>query len=133
MSSYNRINGVPASENPWLLTTVLRGEWGFDGIVMSDWGAVHDPVAAVEAGLDIRMPGRPDAPRVATALAEGRLAGTVVDTVVARLRLLTERVTASRDSGGEVDEEAHHQLTRRGAPPGGAAGRPNTAGAPRRA
>ena len=80
MSSYNRINGVPASENPWLLTTVLRGEWGFDGVVISDWGAVHDPVAAVEAGLDVRMPGRPDDPRVATALAEGRLAGTVVDT-----------------------------------------------------
>ncbi len=86
--------------------------------MISDWGAVHDPVAAVEAGLDVRMPGRPDDPRVATALAEGRLAGTVVDTVAARLRLLTERVTASRGSAGEVVEEAHHQLTRRAAAEG---------------
>jgi beta-glucosidase len=51
MSPYNRINGVPASENSWLLTAVLRREWGFTGVVISDWGAVHDPVVAVEAGL----------------------------------------------------------------------------------
>ncbi|CQD24929.1 beta-glucosidase [Mycolicibacterium conceptionense] len=56
MCSYNRINGVYASENPWLLTTVLRDEWGFDGVVVSDWGAVADRVAAVAAGLDLQMP-----------------------------------------------------------------------------
>jgi beta-glucosidase len=118
MSAYNRINGVPASENPWLLTAVLRGEWGFDGVVISDWGAVHDPVAAVEAGLDVRMPGRPDDPRVAAALEKGSLSETVLDTVAARLRLLAERLTASRTSTIEVDEEAHHQLTRRAAAEG---------------
>ena len=57
MSAYNRINGVFASENSWLLTQVLREEWGFDGVVLSDWGAVHDPVAAVAAGLDLTHAG----------------------------------------------------------------------------
>ncbi|MEZ5183313.1 MAG: glycoside hydrolase family 3 N-terminal domain-containing protein [Acidimicrobiales bacterium] len=56
MCSYNRINGTYASQDPWLLTEVLRDEWGFDGLVVSDWGAVDDPVAAVAAGLDLEMP-----------------------------------------------------------------------------
>lgn len=56
MCSYNRINGVYSSQNRWLLTNVLRNEWGFEGIVMSDWGAVHDRVAALNAGLNLEMP-----------------------------------------------------------------------------
>ena len=56
MCSYNRINGVYASEDPWLLTEVLRKEWGFEGYVVSDWGAVSDRVAGVAAGLDLEMP-----------------------------------------------------------------------------
>jgi beta-glucosidase len=73
MSAYNRVNGVPASENSWLLTELLRGEWGFAGAMVSDWGAVRDSVAAVEAGLDVRMPGRPPDTRVAAALTDGSL------------------------------------------------------------
>ncbi|MEZ5342084.1 MAG: glycoside hydrolase family 3 N-terminal domain-containing protein [Acidimicrobiales bacterium] len=56
MCSYNRINGVYASQDPWLLTTVLRDEWGFEGLVVSDWGAVDSRPAAVAAGLDLEMP-----------------------------------------------------------------------------
>src|SRR3712207_5298431 len=56
MCSYNRINGVYASEDPWLLTRVLRDEWGFTGLVVSDWGAVNRRDAAVAAGLDLEMP-----------------------------------------------------------------------------
>ena len=56
MSSYNKINGTYASENHWLLTEVLRGEWGFEGLVVSDWAAVDDRVAAVAAGCDLEMP-----------------------------------------------------------------------------
>ncbi len=116
MSSYNRVNGVPASENPWLLTTVLRDEWGYDGVVVSDWGAVRDPVAAVAAGNDVRMPGRPTDPRVRVALTEGTLPLAVVQRTAERVRLLAERTAPGRD--GErptLDVTAHHELVRRAA------------------
>lgn len=57
MCSYNKVNGTHASENQWILTDVLRGEWGYDGLVMSDWGATRDRVTGVKAGLDLDMPG----------------------------------------------------------------------------
>lgn len=113
MSAYNRINGVFASENPWLLGTVLRDEWGYAGLVVSDWGAVHDPAAAVAAGLDLRMPGRPDDPRVRDALADGSLAEAAVDRVAERLRLLADRSTATGTAA--VDPDTHHQLVRQAA------------------
>src|SRR6202021_3618342 len=62
MCAYNKINGVYASQHHWLLTEVLRDEWAFEGLVVSDWGAVGDRVAAVAAGPDLAMPG-PDHPR----------------------------------------------------------------------
>lgn len=73
MAAYNRINGVPCTENTAMLTDLLRGEWGFNGLVMSDWGAVYHPAAAVNAGTDVNMPGpvAPDALRAA--LADGSL------------------------------------------------------------
>ena len=56
MCSYNKIDGVYSSENPWLLREVLRDEWGFDGFTMTDWGACNDHVKGVEAGMDLAMP-----------------------------------------------------------------------------
>lgn len=81
MCSYNRVNGVFASENRHLLTRILREEWGFDGFVMSDWGAVNDRVKGLAAGLDLEMPGSGginDA-RIVAAVREGRLDEAVVD------------------------------------------------------
>ena len=114
MCAYNRINGVFASQNRWLLTDVLRTEWGYDGCVVSDWGAVHDPVAAVAAGLDLRMPGRPDDPRVRDAVASGDLDEAVLDVVADRLRRLADR-TAHTGPAPVIDADAHHRLARRAA------------------
>ncbi|MEW2306210.1 glycoside hydrolase family 3 C-terminal domain-containing protein [Streptomyces sp. NPDC006655] len=113
MCSYNRVNGLHAAENRWLLTQVLREEWGFDGLVVSDWGAVSDRVAALLAGTDLEMPGNggvTDA-EVAAAVRAGELDEGVVDTAVARLRTLTERVRAGGAPAG-VDHEAQHRLAR---------------------
>jgi beta-glucosidase len=115
MSAYNKINGVYASENRWLLTELLRGEWDYDGVVVSDWGAVHDPVEAVEAGTDLRMPGRPEDDRIRVAEAAGRLDHQALARVPQRLALLAERTTPETHHAPDVDLDQHHQLTRRAA------------------
>ena len=101
MAAYNRLNGTYCTENRDLLTRILREEWGFDGVVMSDWGAVSRPAAAVEAGLDLAMPGfggRGDA-TLLRALATGRLSHEAVDASASRLLGLVARTAAARDPG----------------------------------
>ena len=73
MAAYNQINGVPCTENKWLLTDLLRDAWGFDGLVMSDWYAVYHPAAAVNAGCDVNMPGPVSSDPLAHSLADGSL------------------------------------------------------------
>ena len=112
MCSYNRLNGEYASQNHWLLTEVLRDEWGFEGYVMSDWGAVSDRVKGVAAGLDLEMPssgGSNDA-RIVAAVREGRLDEKDVDTCVRRILRIVDRYTANRRPETEWDKEAQHQL-----------------------
>jgi beta-glucosidase len=118
MCAYNKVNGVYASENPWLLTEVLRDEWGFDGLVMSDWGAVHDRVAALDAGLDLEMPpdlGVSDAAIVAAAQS-GELDEAVLDRAVARVLRLVDRALSGAIDVGEArpgfDADGHHALAR---------------------
>jgi beta-glucosidase len=114
MCAYNKVNGVYASEHAWLLTTVLRGEWGFDGLVVSDWGAVHDRVAALAAGLDLEMPpnlGVSDA-AILTAVRSGQLDEHVVDTAVARVLQLVDRAAANTEPPPVLDPDAHHMLAR---------------------
>lgn len=116
MSAYNAINGVFASENEWLLTDLLRGEWGFEGLVVSDWGAIKDRVQALRAGLDLEMPGTGDDGRdaIVAAVRDGRLDRSVVDRSLERLRTLAER-TQPAASDSSFDEDAHHALARRAA------------------
>nr|AEX88467.1 glycoside hydrolase family 3 domain protein [Microbacterium esteraromaticum] len=113
MCSYNRINGVLASQSRWLLTDVLRDQWGFAGAVVSDWGAVADRVAAVDAGLDLQMPGDTSAfdAAVVAAVEAGtlpRAAVTRAARAVARTALLAQR--SRREV--TVDYDAHHALAR---------------------
>jgi beta-glucosidase len=115
MSAYNKINGVYAAENRWLLNDLLRGEWGYDGVVVSDWGAVHDPVEAVVAGTDLRMPGRPEDDRLRVADASGQLDRQALANTAQRLALLAERTTADTSEKRVIDLDRHHQLTRRAA------------------
>ncbi|MGR6919847.1 glycoside hydrolase family 3 C-terminal domain-containing protein [[Actinomadura] parvosata] len=113
MASYNKINGVPASENRWLLTEVLRDEWGFDGVVVSDWSAVTDRVAALKAGLDLEMPGGAMGHDhdVIEALRSGELSESDIDASAARIAVLSRRKVTS--SAVAVDEDAHHEIARR--------------------
>nr|WP_319473915.1 glycoside hydrolase family 3 C-terminal domain-containing protein [uncultured Cohaesibacter sp.] len=94
MSSYNRLNGTYTSEHEWLLSTVLRGEWRYDGIVMSDWYGSHSTVQSVEAGLDLEMPGpgRFRGDRLARALHDGEVSATSVKESAGRMLKLIERV-----------------------------------------
>jgi len=114
MCSYNRINGVWAAENRWLLTGVLREEWGFDGLVMSDWGAIDRMVPALAAGTDLEMPGpqRDSADAIVAAIADGSLDEAVLDAAVSRLRSLSDRVGPPVAVPEPYDAEAHHDLAR---------------------
>ena len=85
MSAYNRINGVPCTESYKLLTEELRDKWGFEGTVLSDWGAVYHPVEALQAGNDLAMPGPLPAEPIIDAVKEGRLSMEDLDTAVLRL------------------------------------------------
>ncbi|WP_232680930.1 glycoside hydrolase family 3 C-terminal domain-containing protein [Nocardioides sp. R-C-SC26] len=122
MSSYNRINGVHAAQHPWLLTEVLREEWGFAGLVVSDWGGVPDAVASLAAGLDLEMPGNAGTPGLVVAAVEsGRLAVEELDRAAAAVVAAALALGAPSDAAAagaplaEPDWDAHHELARRAA------------------
>jgi beta-glucosidase len=120
MAAYNRLNGTYCTEHRELLTGILRDEWGFDGVVLSDWGAVHDRPASVEAGLDLEMPGfggRADA-ELHEALGDGRLSLAAVDAAAARILTLIARTAGARRAALPHDPETHHELARRAAAEG---------------
>ena len=133
MSSYNQINGTYANENEHLLTDILRDEWGFDGIVVSDWGGNNDPVKAVEAGANLEMPncGYGSAREIVKAVKDGRLSQKKLDERVSELlsvimeladrksaNLTQDKVTGKtqehKQEGG-FDREAHHRLAKKAA------------------
>jgi beta-glucosidase len=114
MCAYNKVNGVYASQHAWLLTTILRSEWGFDGLVVSDWGAVHDRVAALAAGVDLEMPpnlGVSDT-AIVTAVRTGQLEEDLLDAAVARVLRLVDRATATTEPPPVLDPDTHHALAR---------------------
>lgn len=128
MCSYNRINGVYSCENDWLLNKVLRDEWGFEGLVMTDWGAMDERVPSLKAGLDLEMPdchGETDK-LIVKAVQSGELEESVLDTVVERILTMVDKYLTARkdiDPASMVhplpssvergyDVAAHHALAR---------------------
>ncbi|MDR0436129.1 MAG: glycoside hydrolase family 3 C-terminal domain-containing protein, partial [Propionibacteriaceae bacterium] len=114
MSAYNRVNGVFASENRWLLVEVLRDEWGFDGLVVSDWGAVGERPVSLAAGIDLEMPGTrgvSDAYLVRE-IAAGRAAEAALNQATARVLRLISRGLPALNDPGEPNHAAHHRLAR---------------------
>ena len=114
MCAYNKLNGTYCSEHHELLTDILKNEWGFEGLVVSDWGAVHDRVAALKAGLDWQMPGpsERDVQAVVLAVRSGVLEEAVLNESVRRILTIVFKA-AETPKGGEFDVEAHHALARR--------------------
>jgi beta-glucosidase len=118
MCAYNKVGGTYASQHPWLLTDVLRTEWGFDGAVVSDWGAVDDRVAALRAGLDLQMPaagGHVTDAEIVAAVRSGELDEAVLDRAVERILTLLARSLPAVSEGGTFDVAAHHALAREAA------------------
>lgn len=128
MTAYNKLNGVYCSEHEWLLRDALRGEWGFDGAVVSDWGAMSSSVASVRAGLDLCMPGprRDHARALVEAVHSGELEEGCVNEAASHIERLARRVKACQAEGSIggapalslTDEEfyrAHADLAREAA------------------
>jgi beta-glucosidase len=120
MTSYNRVNGVHASDNAHLLREILRDEWGFGGMVVSDWGGTNDRVLALEAGMDLEMPssGGVYDDEVRAALAAGSLQESRLRESAARVVHLSLHGDMSRSEPASADREAHHALARRAAAAG---------------
>ena len=117
MAAYNQVNGIFAGEHPRLLTRILRDEWGFDGVVVSDWGGVNDRVAGLNAGLDLQMPGTHGMHdrQIVQAVQKGQLSQQVLDDAVQRNLRLIERGIHHRQPKATFDALAHHDLAKRAA------------------
>lgn len=114
MCAYNKLNGIYCSDHSYLLREILREEWGFAGVIVTDWGAMNDRVKAFEAGLDLEMPGGVglyDA-EVLAAVQSGALSEDRINQSVDRLLDLVLRSHASKRPGYRYDVEAHHRLAR---------------------
>ncbi len=115
MCSYNKLNGTYTGENEYLLTDILRREWGFEGFVISDWGAVNERVDALKAGLELEMPangGIGDA-KIVAAVKDGKLDEKILDRAVEQLLRFVFNATALQKPNATFDPNEHHQLARR--------------------
>jgi beta-glucosidase len=114
MCAYNKLNGQYCSEHHTLLTDILKKEWGFEGLVVSDWGAVRDRVASLKGGLDLEMPGPQDrrVKAVIEAVRSGKLDEAVLDESVRRILNIVFKAQETPKNGA-FDVEAHHELARK--------------------
>ena len=112
MCAYNQVNGTYCSEHKWLLTDVLRKEWGFNGLVMTDWGAMHDRVASLKAGLDLEMPGDTAICRrwILDGIRDGSLSMNDLDAACRNILNWISKYVKPADPM-PVDWDAHHALS----------------------
>ena len=111
MCSYNSVLGELVSQNRFLLTEVLREQWGYEGLVISDWGAVVDRPRSVAAGLDLQMPADPGAEEaLARALADGEIDPAAVDRAAGLVLEMLRKGRAAHDENADYDAEAHHRI-----------------------
>lgn len=121
MTSYNQVNGTYSNENTHLLKDILRGEWGYDGIVITDWGGSNDHIKGVAASSDLEMPtpGMDSARQLVKAVQDGKISEAAVDDCVDRLLEAVLTLTDEKDADGQkaedFDKEAHHALARKAA------------------
>lgn len=118
MTSYNQVNGTYSNENTHLLKDILREEWGYEGIVITDWGGSNDHVKGVAAGSDLEMPtpGMDSARQIVKAVQENRIPEEAVDACVDRLLDAVLTLTGRQEEKpSEFDKEAHHALAKKAA------------------
>ncbi|MEK3923985.1 MULTISPECIES: beta-glucosidase family protein [Paenibacillus] len=115
MCSYNKVNGTYAGENEWLLTDILKDEWGHEGLVVSDWGAVNERADALAAGLELEMPtsGGIGERKVIDAVESGQLSLDKLDRAVERLLTLIFNAVDQKQEGATYNKDEHHQLARK--------------------
>ncbi|WP_139903108.1 beta-glucosidase family protein [Clostridium thermarum] len=114
MCAYNQVNGEYCSENKYLLTTILKEEWGHEGFVVSDWGAVNERVPGLKAGLELEMPssnGLGDK-KIVDAVKNGKLSEEVLDKAVERILNIVFKAVDNRKENATYDKKAHHALAR---------------------
>ncbi|WP_419891036.1 beta-glucosidase family protein [Paenibacillus xylanexedens] len=115
MCSYNKVNGTYAGENEWLLTDILKDEWGHEGLVVSDWGAVNERADALAAGLELEMPtsGGIGERKVIDAVESGQLPLEKLNRAVERLLTLIFNAVDQKQDGATYNKDEHHQLARK--------------------
>jgi beta-glucosidase len=115
MCSYNKINGIYASDHKTLMTDILKDEWGHEGLVVTDWGAMNDRPVALEAGTELEMPGSPNGndAKIVAAVQSGQLGEAVLDLAVERILTMIFKAEETLSKDYAYDPQAHHALARR--------------------
>lgn len=117
MCAYNKLNGTYCSENKYLLNDVLREQWGFEGFVMSDWGAVNERVDALAAGLELEMPSSKGAgdQKIVDAVKSCKIPESTLDRAVERILEIVFRAHENKKANASFDKNKHHELARKAA------------------
>ena len=115
MCAYNKVDGIYCAENETLMTDILKEEWGHQGLVVTDWGAMNDRVAGLKAGIELEMPGAPNGndALIVAAVQSGQLEEAVLDGAVERILTLIFQVEETHSEDFTYDRQIHHDLARR--------------------